>query len=226
MSQLSRTRGVMLTTFDLDDYVVDAFRAGASGFLLKTAPPAQLVAAVRTVQAGSTLEGRVLFDVEPKTYNLKVEDTDGAVSLVELLNEVGARNAIGRVDLVENRFVGIKSRGCYETPGGTILVAALRALESLVLDRETAHYSETLSLRYAELVYYGAWFTPQREALDDVERARTDDVEDHEGREVDHRRAVAQREVLGVDDRRPPARLPLALAARDAVPELLEQRLV
>ena len=73
---------------------------------------------------------------------------------------------VGRIDLVENRLVGIKSRGAYETPGGTLLVTAHRELETLCLDRETAHYSETLSLRYAELVYYGAWFTPQREALD------------------------------------------------------------
>jgi len=88
------------------------------------------------------------------------------VSLVELLNEIGARNAIGRVDLVENRFVGIKSRGCYETPGGTLLVAAHRELEALCLDRDVAHFKQHISLKYAELVYFGFWFTPLREALD------------------------------------------------------------
>ena len=88
------------------------------------------------------------------------------VSLVELLNEIGARNAIGRVDLVENRFVGIKSRGCYETPGGTLLIAAHRELEALCLDRDLMHFKQHIALKYAELVYFGLWFTPLREALD------------------------------------------------------------
>src|SRR2546423_6236854 len=88
------------------------------------------------------------------------------VSLVELLNEIGARNAIGRVDLVENRFVGIKSRGCYETPGGTLLIAGHRELEALCLEREVAHFKQHIALKYAELVYFGQWFTPLREALD------------------------------------------------------------
>jgi argininosuccinate synthase len=89
-----------------------------------------------------------------------------AMDLLDQLNEIAAEHGVGRIDLVENRLVGIKSRGAYETPGGTLLVTAHRELETLCLDRETAHYSEVLSLRYAELVYYGAWFTPQREALD------------------------------------------------------------
>jgi argininosuccinate synthase len=88
------------------------------------------------------------------------------VSLVELLNEIGARNAIGRVDLVENRFVGIKSRGCYETPGGTLLITAHRELEAICLEREVAHFKQQMGLKYAELVYFGLWFTPLREALD------------------------------------------------------------
>ena len=89
-----------------------------------------------------------------------------AMALLNELNEIAAEHGVGRIDLVENRLVGIKSRGAYETPGGTLLVTAHRELETLCLDRETAHYSEMLSLRYAELVYYGTWFTPQREALD------------------------------------------------------------
>jgi argininosuccinate synthase len=89
-----------------------------------------------------------------------------AIALLDELNKIGAAHGVGRIDLVENRLVGIKSRGAYETPGGTLLVTAHRELEALCLDRETAHYSEMLSLRYAELVYYGLWFTPQREALD------------------------------------------------------------
>jgi argininosuccinate synthase len=90
----------------------------------------------------------------------------GPVVLMELLNEIGARNAVGRVDMVENRFVGIKSRGCYETPGGTLLLAAYRELEALCLDRDLAHYKQQLALKYAELVYYGQWFTPLRESID------------------------------------------------------------
>jgi argininosuccinate synthase len=88
------------------------------------------------------------------------------VSLLELLNEIGGRNAVGRVDIVENRFVGIKSRGCYETPGGTLLIAAHRELEALCCERDVMHFKQHIGLKYAELVYYGLWFTPLREALD------------------------------------------------------------
>lgn len=88
------------------------------------------------------------------------------VQLVELLNEIGSRNAIGRIDLVENRFVGMKSRGCYETPGGTLILAAQRELEALTLDRDLSHFKEGVALKYAELVYFGLWFTPLRESLD------------------------------------------------------------
>ena len=88
------------------------------------------------------------------------------VKLIEILNELGGRHGVGQVDLVENRLVGIKSRGVYETPGGTMLVAAHNALESLTLDRETLHYKQQVALKYAELVYYGLWFCQLREALD------------------------------------------------------------
>lgn len=88
------------------------------------------------------------------------------IALVELLNEIGARNAIGRIDLVENRFVGMKSRGCYETPGGTLLLAAHRELEALCLDRDLLHYKQQIALKWGEIVYFGLWFTPLREALD------------------------------------------------------------
>jgi argininosuccinate synthase len=98
------------------------------------------------------------------------------VSLVELLNEVGGRNAIGRVDLVENRFVGIKSRGCYETPGGTLLITAHRELEALCLERDVAHFKQHIGLKYAELVYFGLWFAPLREALDAFVEATQKDV--------------------------------------------------
>lgn len=88
------------------------------------------------------------------------------VALLEVLNEIGARNAVGRIDLVENRFVGMKSRGCYETPGGTLLLAAHRELEALCLDRDLMHFKQHVALKYAELVYFGLWFTPLRESLD------------------------------------------------------------
>jgi len=90
----------------------------------------------------------------------------GPVEILNVLNDVAAKHGIGRIDLVENRLVGIKSRGAYETPGGTLLVAAHRELETLTVDRETSHFQQGLALRYAELVYYGLWFTPLREALD------------------------------------------------------------
>jgi argininosuccinate synthase len=86
--------------------------------------------------------------------------------LVTRLNHLGAAHGIGRADLVENRLVGMKSHGVYETPGGTILLAAHRELEALVLDTETLHYKDLVALKYAELVYNGMWFSPLREALD------------------------------------------------------------
>lgn len=85
--------------------------------------------------------------------------------MVAALNSIAGRHGVGRIDLVENRLVGMKSRGLYETPGGTVLVEALRGLEQLVLDRETLHYREHLGLTFAEQVYNGRWFTPLREAL-------------------------------------------------------------
>jgi argininosuccinate synthase len=89
----------------------------------------------------------------------------GPVDLLTHLNRVGGEHAIGRVDLVENRYVGMKSRGVYETPGGTILHVARRALESLTLDREVLHLRDALVPRYAEMIYYGFWFSPERRAL-------------------------------------------------------------
>jgi len=85
--------------------------------------------------------------------------------LLKHLNDLGRANGIGRLDLVENRFVGMKSRGMYETPGGTILLAAHRGIESITLDRGAAHLKDELMPKYAELVYYGFWFTPEREML-------------------------------------------------------------
>ena len=85
--------------------------------------------------------------------------------LLKTLNELGGRHGIGRTDIVENRYVGMKSRGCYETPGGTILLKARRAMESITLDRETAHLKDELMPRYAKLIYNGYWWSPERLAL-------------------------------------------------------------
>jgi argininosuccinate synthase len=88
------------------------------------------------------------------------------VALLETLNDLGGKNGIGIVDMVENRLVGMKSRGVYETPGGTILYTAHKGLEHLTLDRLTLHYKEQIALKYAEIVYDGVWYSPLREALD------------------------------------------------------------
>ncbi|MBW8016123.1 MAG: argininosuccinate synthase [Planctomycetes bacterium] len=90
----------------------------------------------------------------------------GPVKMIETLNAIGGKHAVGQADLVENRLVGIKSRGVYETPGGTILMTAHRGLEMLTLDKETQHYKQQIALKYADLVYNGQWFTKIRKALD------------------------------------------------------------
>jgi len=98
--------------------------------------------------------------------SLDGQQMTSGVALLEKLNKLGGQHGIGRIDLVENRFVGMKSRGCYETPGGTLILAAHRELEALTLDKNTLHYKQRLALDYAEMVYNGLWFTPLREALD------------------------------------------------------------
>ena len=107
------------------------------------------------------------------------EKMDG-VSLIKKLNKLGGDNGIGLADLVENRLVGMKSRGVYETPGGTILYRAHQVLETICLDRDTQHYKELVAAKFAELVYFGQWFTPLREALsafvDETQKTVTGDV--------------------------------------------------
>ena len=111
--------------------------------------------------------------------SLNGESVDG-VTLIEKLNKLGGDNGIGLADLVENRLVGMKSRGVYETPGGTILYRAHQVLETLCLDRDTAHYKELVASRFAELVYFGQWYTPLREALsafvDETQKTVTGEV--------------------------------------------------
>ncbi|MCB1383886.1 MAG: argininosuccinate synthase, partial [Notoacmeibacter sp.] len=98
-------------------------------------------------------------------------------TILATLNDLARDNGIGRIDLVENRFVGMKSRGVYETPGGTILLAAHRAIESITLDRGAAHLKDDLMPRYAELIYNGFWFSPEREMLQALIDKSQEDVE-------------------------------------------------
>ena len=111
---------------------------------------------------------------KPQIITIEFEKGDGVAidgkklspaKFWEKLNELGSKNGIGRLDLVENRYVGMKSRGCYETPGGSIYLKAHRAIESLTLDREEAHLKDSIMPKYAELIYNGYWFSPEREAL-------------------------------------------------------------
>jgi argininosuccinate synthase len=154
----------------------------------------------------SSSEGKVLEDpaVEPPEYvyqrTISPEDAPDKATVIEVgfmkgdavsidgkelspatllarLNDLGRDNGIGRLDLVENRFVGMKSRGIYETPGGTILLAAHRAIESITLDRGAAHLKDELMPRYAELVYYGFWFSPERLMLQALVDKSQEDVE-------------------------------------------------
>ena len=97
-------------------------------------------------------------------------------SVVEVLNRIGGENGIGRDDIVENRYVGMKSRGCYETPGGTIMLKAHRAIESVTLDREVAHLKDELMPRYASLIYNGYWWSPEREMLQGMIDASQENV--------------------------------------------------
>jgi argininosuccinate synthase len=128
-------------------------------------PPAdifQMTAAPESARA----EGQYVVIGFEKGVPVSVEgERMGAVELLSALNRVGGEHGVGRVDLVENRFVGMKSRGVYETPGVTVLQAAHRALESLTLDREVLRMRDALSLKFAESVYYGFWFAPESELM-------------------------------------------------------------
>jgi argininosuccinate synthase len=144
------------------------FHISYEGGLLEdpwSAPPDKMYLLTQSPEAAPDIPVAVEIELERG----KPVAVDGRrlepVALLERVNRLGAEHGIGRVDLVENRFVGMKSRGCYETPGGTILVAARRALESITLDREVLHLRDSLVPRYAEMIYYGFWFSPEREAL-------------------------------------------------------------
>ena len=129
------------------------------------APPAKMFMLTQSPEDAPDVPVEVEIDFEagnPVAVDGRRRDP---VELLTHLNRLGGEHGVGRVDLVENRFVGMKSRGVYETPGGTILHAAHRALESITLDRETLHLRDSLVPRYAEMIYYGFWFSPERQAL-------------------------------------------------------------
>ena len=128
-------------------------------------PPPKMFLLSNSPEAAPDVPVYVEIDYEQGNPVAVDGDALGPAALLERLNRLGGEHGIGRVDLVENRFVGMKSRGVYETPGGTILHAAHRALESLTLDREALHIRDTLVPRYAEMIYYGFWFSPERLAV-------------------------------------------------------------
>ncbi len=133
----------------------DPWNAPPDDVWLLTKGPAEAPAKPETVIVGFE-QGRA------RTLNGKALPAE---QLLAALNALAGKHGVGRVDIVENRLVGMKSRGCYETPGGTVLLEALGALEQLTLDRETLHFRQHLGLKFADLVYNGQWFTPLREAL-------------------------------------------------------------
>jgi len=130
------------------------------------APPADLYQVTTDPREAPEGPEEVTVDFEEGTPVAVNGDALAPVALVERLNAIGGRHGVGRVDMVENRLVGIKSRGVYETPGGTLLVTAHADLEAITLERDTLHFKLAAAMRMAELVYYGQWYAPLRAALD------------------------------------------------------------
>src|SRR5881296_4588467 len=138
-------------------------------------PPAKMFLLTTSPEEAPDVPTHVEVEFEAGTPVAVDGQRLGPVALLERLNRLGGENGVGRIDLVENRYVGMKSRGVYETPGGTILHAAHRALESITLDRELLHLRDSLIPRYAEMIYYGYWYAPEREALQALmDRAQQD----------------------------------------------------
>jgi argininosuccinate synthase len=133
----------------------DPWKAPPADVWMRTCDPAAAPDTPAEVTISFTAGMPVALDGAPKD----------PVALLTALNEVAARHGVGRVDIVENRLVGMKSRGVYETPGGTVLMEALRGLEELCYDRDTLHWRERVAHDFAKVIYEGTWFTPMREAL-------------------------------------------------------------
>ena len=166
----ARKHGIPVPVTKARPYSTDRnlFHISYEGGLLEDAwkePPPDMFVWCRPLEKAPNRAEYVEIDYrrgDPIAINGK---TMSAAKLLAQLNDLGAKHGIGRVDLVENRYVGMKSRGVYETPGGTILHAAHRALESITMDREVMRLRDSLIPRYAEMIYYGYWFSPEREVL-------------------------------------------------------------
>ncbi len=151
-------------------YSVDAnlLHTSSEGKILEDpSQPAPEYVYQRTVSPEAAPDKATIVEIEFKRGDAVAINGEkmSPATLLTKLNELGGANGIGRLDLVENRFVGMKSRGVYETPGGTILLAAHRAMESITLDREAAHLKDEIMPRYASMIYNGFWFSPEREML-------------------------------------------------------------
>jgi argininosuccinate synthase len=170
MLDYAAKRGIPVPVTKAAPYSMDAnlFHISYEGGVLEdpwSAPPPGMFRLTVDPASAPDVEQEVVIGFEAGNPVSIDGETLGPVQLLERANELAGRNGVGRVDIVENRFVGIKSRGVYETPGGTILHLAHRAVESLTLDREVLHLRDQLIPRYAEMVYNGFWFSPERFSL-------------------------------------------------------------
>lgn len=181
----AREHGIPVPTTPERPYSVDAnlFHVSYEGGILEdpwVEPPEEMFRMTVAPERAPDEPEYVEIDFEDGTPVAVNGQRHSPARLLEVLNQIGGRHGVGRVDLVENRYVGIKSRGVYETPGGTLLHMAHRALESITLDREVLHLRDSLIPRYAEMIYYGYWFSPERRvlqaAMDEAQRGVTGTV--------------------------------------------------
>jgi len=166
----ARDNGIPVTSTVEKPYSIDQnlMHTSYEGGILEdpwAAPPSYIFLRSVAPQEAPDNTTEIVLTFEKGVPQLLNGNALGPVEMLQELNRLGGENGIGRVDLVENRFVGMKSRGVYETPGATILHKAHRALESLTMDREIAHFKDTLIPRIAELIYYGFWFSPEMQLL-------------------------------------------------------------
>jgi argininosuccinate synthase len=168
--EFARTRDIPVPVTAERPYSTDRnlFHVSYEGGILEdpwAAPPDKMFQLTNSPESAPDVPVELQIDFERGDPVAIDGEGLGPVALLERLNRLGGEHGVGRVDLVENRYVGMKSRGVYETPGGTVLHVARRALESLTLDREVLHLRDSLVPRYAEMIYYGYWFAPERQAL-------------------------------------------------------------
>ncbi len=168
--EYARRRGIPVPVSPEKPYSTDAnlLHVSYEGGILEdpwASPPEDMFTITTDPRLGPEEPEEIVVSIEKGNPVAVNGERLGPVAMLEELNRLGGRHGVGRVDMVENRFVGIKSRGVYETPGGTILFHALRAVESITLDRQVAHLRDELAPRYSEMVYNGFWFAPERYAL-------------------------------------------------------------